>query len=287
MKPHECLLSLSVACAVAGNAAQAGVTNYWQFGASNLAGGSTTTFSPLVGGITATYQSAGVAQNASFTPGPDGTADAAGVVTNAAGFKTSLVTAGQGTAGSPFSLEFMMKYTASPSGNWMYLTARNFGGFPGPVGIEKYQKSGASSWYVAVNGVAFAPQPTYVLTGNSWYHFAVTYDGADAKFYVTPYSATATANLVQTWNAGGALAATSSVPFCFGIDDGYPYGVAGAFNWAAVWDTALSAADITQHIQNNAVPTPEPGAGILAAAALGVGCVLRRRLSLHGLNIST
>jgi len=254
----------------AGNAS-GGLINYWSFAQSNATGN---TFADLVGSNPATNTTTNA-----YVVGASGTANAATTVTGpngggATGITTTLKQLGAGTAGSPWTLEFMYKNVSSPGYRWGYLLNRA----GGPVGMNMGYSTNANKIGANVGATTVLNGPAWTPTANTWYDFAMTYDGSTLNLYITPYSPTVTAPTLFASYTGSTLAAISAtVGLGFGTGDGSRYGVNGAFEWAAVYNTALTTADITSHIvADTGFTAPEP-ATMSVLVLGGIAVLVRRR----------
>ena len=233
------------------------LTNYWSFAQSNFNG---TSFNDLAGSDPATPSFAPSGYNyitgagGAYSTGAGGLANGAATVVGpnlggANGFTTSLATFGAGTAGSPWSYEFMFLYTA-PGYRFGYQTDRAGGPitlFDGyALGNQVYLNVGAAAVWPG-DGTVWRP------TSGQWYDIALTYDGSILDLYVTPYSKTVLTPILLASYASTTLAATSTSYAGLGIGccDGSRYGNYGAYDWAAVYNTALTPAQIATHIDND------------------------------------
>ena len=267
-----CVVGLSLML-WAGSASGA-LVNYWSCDAADAVGVGGTDVGDTIGGKTGVATGWWGSTDPSVrVPGATGVANsAAEVYSDAAvdngGYLTQLLTLGTGTN---FTFEAMFRFD-SYGYRHGYLVWR--GG--GPIELNFRPEYGAYNVTAAIGGTfLFATNPVYALTAGTWYDIALTYDGTTASLYVTPYSPTATANLLQSVTMPGLTATHATQGLGLGTGDDGKYGIDGAFDWAAVSNTALTPAEITTNIQRNS-PIPEPATmGLLALGA----CLplLRRR----------
>ena len=227
-------------------------TDYWRMNSTDV-----TNYGPndLIGSYNASVQAG---YTPSYGTGASGTANDAmsvygGSGGGTGGYNTAMTTFGAGIAGSPFSYEIMFDYTGTPY-RYGFITNRGgMGGYPGPVCLTA-ELATTSDIQLAVGGTDFntgiADPPK-----NTWYDWTVTYDGTNLDLYLTPYSTNATAQLVYT-TTNTSLTPASSVPLTFGCTDGSRYGANGYFNWAAVFNYALTPARIATHVDNDS-PLPQ------------------------------
>jgi len=155
--------------------------------------------------------------------------------------------------------------------NWSYFTGRGSG--PLEIAFRNPTSNASSYWTIRdpVNNNASLGNFTYPnFSSGAWYHLAMTYDGATAKLYLTPIQGATQVTLLASAAAAGKIA-SSTTGLSFGITDSSQYGMGTRVDWAAVYDGALSAAELFTDLQQNAPVSgvPEPAlAGILVG-----GCV--------------
>ena len=105
------------------------------------------------------------------------------------------------------------------------------------------------------------------LLANTWYHLAVTFDGATIKLYVNGV-------LNGSTPAVGSLTWAASSPVNIGRFTGGTHHVVGKLDEVAIYTTALSAAQVLAHRESrtlsySATNLP-PGVIINQATAIGV-----------------
>jgi hypothetical protein len=166
----------------------------------------------------------------------------------------------------------MYKYT-SVGYRWGYMTNR---GSLGPIVMTLGYATNGNKIGVSVGGTAAINGPNaWTPTSGTWYDFALTYDGSTLNMYITPYStsatdATVTSNLYASYSSATLAAAGGNLGI--GCPDGSRYGTNGAFDWVAVYNAALTPAQIAAHIVADGVAlsppphvtaTPAPAAGTI------------------------
>jgi len=140
-----------------------------------------------------------------------------------------------------------------------------------------YIQSGNNTFSVSDPGGSASAVVGYVdVYGGTWYHMAVVADNTAGTIdaYLTPVGGAAPV-LVAT----GAYAYTGTpAGVAFGVSDTYKYNADAAYDDAAIWNTALDTATLTDHYLNGLglVLIPEPATmGLLALG--GLGLLLRRK----------
>ncbi len=115
-------------------------------------------------------------------------------------------------------------------------------------------RSGPAIFYVGINGNIYggASQP---LQTNQWYHLAGTYDGAAVKLYVNGVLANSQSAIGTLW--------TGSTPVYIGAspEGQFPRYFHGLIDEVAVFNEALTDADIQQHYQNGLAVTVADSSG--------------------------
>lgn len=102
--------------------------------------------------------------------------------------------------------------------------------------------------YFVVNNVVLKPGAPQVLSANTWYHLAGTYDGTTARFYVDGAE-------VDVQPATGDVATTA--PLTFGNESSCCRAAfAGALDEAVLYDVLLSGAQVASLYQRGLAGTP-------------------------------
>ena len=163
--------------------------------------------------------------------------------------------------------------------NWSYFMGRGAG--PLEVAFNNTASGTGSYWSIRdpVNGNTTLGNFSYpAWTANAWYHLAYTYDGSTANLYLTPLqNATGVTLLTTSSLAANKVANGGATGLGLGNTDGNKYSMGMRLDWAAVYDGALSSADLYTDLQQNApvaAVVPEP---VFSGVLLSALCVLRMR----------
>jgi hypothetical protein len=166
-----------------------------------------------------------------------------------------------GTNGAPFSAELWAMATTQPGNFAVPLDDSSDFGQPAPfnnsAGWNIYQTVGpASTWSFSIRPHGFVGNGPSVVIGQ-WTHLILTYDGANARFYVNGV-------LFGTFAipAGGYLVnnGAENLVFASGPATGFiPF--SGELDEIALYNYALSLSQVTNHYQvgtNSITPTATP-----------------------------
>lgn len=144
--------------------------------------------------------------------------------------------------------------------------------------IEKFTGGGGPGWTFTTPGCTqFYAAPTgfaqgcYPIPVGEWEQYVVERSGNSLLIYVD-------GNLLVTGSVFGALPVSSN-PLLIGrrdAGDGRNFNVNGSLDEAAIWDRALTQAEI-QYLYDNPVPTPEPATLLLFVSGAGAGLLRRLR----------
>ena len=151
-----------------------------------------------------------------------------------------------GIHGAPFSAECWLQPTTQP--NDYKVAVASFGpygtgAYANASGWNFYQSPGpASYWILNMKPVVFGQATALRISLGAWYHLAVTFDGAQAVFYVNGASQGAYAASGYLANPSAALHIGGGPTVGFGPFD-------GAIDEVAFYRYALSARQVEAHYQ--------------------------------------
>lgn len=258
-----CIVGLSLAlCA---SSAPAALLHYWDFedastGSTGLLADTVLSYASKAPGAVANPLNTNAAAQTAVAGMTAGT----GIKFNGYGLYNSALT----DLGGTFTFETWFRQDAGGSnGNMRLLT-----GWGGCLGIHL---NSANLLGITVGNVSQAPVSTYVNPGyNKWIYMAVVADASN--HLVTVYANTGSGlNLVGT---GSVVYSGSSAGGPFRLGNGDKYTGSASFDHIAIWDQALTPAQLAANMADitPALNAPEPAT--MAVLGLGgLGVLLRRR----------
>lgn len=232
-----------------------------------------------ISGNNATWQNAGA-----------NLANAAGQIGGAA----DLTDNGTGTANNYFQMTIpqLIGATGITFSTWINNDANS--GYTGIFMTRTFNGQTNNSWGIAiepggaswrydarVDGPGIDSADDAILVDGNWKHLALVWDGSSQSFtsYLNGIAVNSGTTTTDANFGGPAIAGPNSGPWYIGYDDccGGGRDFDGRIDDVAVWDNALSAAEINSIYQNglNGIGVPEPSVSLFGL--LGGLLLIRRR----------